>query len=211
MGSSDSYGHDDIRREDDSGMNGSSGGSGTTDPNMGSRGGENGREGSSEEVLRAEETPLERIFELKLEQDEDGEDEIPPPDTHSDDNDDEEEDSPTPMPSNGKDDHHRSSGSSRRTSRKSSSKPSSRKTTPPLKKKKTNEVQLIGDLPRAEENAFKTFVEIPQNHYQYGTLGRSREALESMTCDCQYDHGQYSPFPQRSHVFVSVFLCPCYS
>ena len=50
--------------------------------------------------------------------------------------------------------------------------------------------QLIGDLPRAEEAAMKTFVEIPANHYQYGTLGRSREALESMTCDCQYEHGQ---------------------
>ncbi|PSS37245.1 hypothetical protein PHLCEN_2v883 [Hermanssonia centrifuga] len=50
--------------------------------------------------------------------------------------------------------------------------------------------QLIGDLPRAEEAAMRTFVEIQENHYQYGTLGRSREALESMTCDCQYEHGQ---------------------
>lgn len=50
--------------------------------------------------------------------------------------------------------------------------------------------QLIGDLPRAEEEALRTFEELNGNHYQYGTLGRSREALESMTCDCQYEHGQ---------------------
>lgn len=55
--------------------------------------------------------------------------------------------------------------------------------------------QLIGDLPRAEEVARATFVELPENHYQYNTLGRSREALESMTCDCVYEHGQsYDPF-----------------
>lgn len=50
--------------------------------------------------------------------------------------------------------------------------------------------QLIGDLPCAEEEALRTFTEIPGNQYQYGTLGRSREALESMTCECQYEHGQ---------------------
>ena len=53
-------------------------------------------------------------------------------------------------------------------------------------------VQLIGHLPRAEEDAMKTFTEIPGNAYQYNTLGRSREALESMTCDCQYEPGQSS-------------------
>ena len=65
--------------------------------------------------------------------------------------------------------------------------------TPPIssKTKRKAEPQLIGDLPRAEENALKTFVEIPEKHYQYNTLGRSREELESMTCDCQYEHGQY--------------------
>lgn len=51
--------------------------------------------------------------------------------------------------------------------------------------------QLIGDLPRAEEEARATFFELPGNHYQYNTLGRSREALESMTCDCVYEHGQF--------------------
>lgn len=54
--------------------------------------------------------------------------------------------------------------------------------------------QLIGDLPRAEAEALRTFVEISSNQYQYGTLGRSREALESMTCECQYEHGQYILF-----------------
>ncbi|KAI1789708.1 hypothetical protein LXA43DRAFT_892413 [Ganoderma leucocontextum] len=54
-------------------------------------------------------------------------------------------------------------------------------------------VQLIGHLPRAEEEALTTFTEIPDNHYQYGTLGKSREALESMTCDCQYEHGVDDP------------------
>ena len=50
--------------------------------------------------------------------------------------------------------------------------------------------QLIGHLPRAEEAAMKTFIEMELNHYQYNTLGRSREANESMTCDCQYEHGE---------------------
>ncbi|KAF8549008.1 hypothetical protein OG21DRAFT_1500664 [Imleria badia] len=53
--------------------------------------------------------------------------------------------------------------------------------------------QLIGDLPLAEEAARATFTELPANHYQYNTLGRSREALESMTCDCVYEHGVDDP------------------
>ncbi|KAJ3528888.1 hypothetical protein NM688_g7933 [Phlebia brevispora] len=68
-------------------------------------------------------------------------------------------------------------------------------------KKVKYEPQLIGDLPRAEENAMKTFIEIEGNHYQYQTLGRSREALESMTCDCQYEHGQY---PSSSSLFRNM-------
>lgn len=51
--------------------------------------------------------------------------------------------------------------------------------------------QLIGGLPLAEEQARATFIELPANHYQYSTLGRSREALESMTCECVYEHGQF--------------------
>ncbi|KAK7688537.1 hypothetical protein QCA50_008075 [Cerrena zonata] len=67
--------------------------------------------------------------------------------------------------------------------------------TPPLSSKtKTKlEPQLIGHLPRAEEDALRTFTEIAENHYQYNTLGRSREELESMTCDCQYEHGVDDP------------------
>lgn len=57
-------------------------------------------------------------------------------------------------------------------------------------KKKTIDVQLIGDLPRAENDAKKTFEELEGNQYQYQTLGRSREAGESMTCDCQFVPGQ---------------------
>ncbi|KAF8889066.1 hypothetical protein BD779DRAFT_1439557, partial [Infundibulicybe gibba] len=44
--------------------------------------------------------------------------------------------------------------------------------------------QLIGDLPKAREEALSTFNEIVDNCYQYKTLGRSREMMESMTCDC---------------------------
>lgn len=57
------------------------------------------------------------------------------------------------------------------------------------KSSKRSEAQLIGNLPVARGAALETFVEILDNHYQYGTLGRSREALEGMTCDCSYAHG----------------------
>ncbi|TFK88803.1 hypothetical protein K466DRAFT_585207 [Polyporus arcularius HHB13444] len=60
-------------------------------------------------------------------------------------------------------------------------------------------VQLIGHLPRAEEDAMKVFTEIPENAYQYNTLGRSREALESMTCDCQYEPGHDDPDAACGH------------
>jgi histone-lysine N-methyltransferase SETD2 len=57
--------------------------------------------------------------------------------------------------------------------------------TPPASKKPLKKgPQLIGNLPVATEEAMKTFLEIRENHYQYSTLGRSREALESMTCEC---------------------------
>ncbi|KAG6816190.1 hypothetical protein H0H87_007859 [Tephrocybe sp. NHM501043] len=55
------------------------------------------------------------------------------------------------------------------------------------KKSQTPPVQLIGDLPIARDAALATFTEIETNNYQYKTLGRSREALESMTCDCIFD------------------------
>ncbi|KAG1728308.1 hypothetical protein EDD22DRAFT_766334, partial [Suillus occidentalis] len=66
-------------------------------------------------------------------------------------------------------------------------------------KPKTTGPQLIGDLPRAEAAAHATFVQIPDNHYQYGTLGRSREEGESMTCDCQYEHGVDDPSDACGH------------
>jgi hypothetical protein len=78
--------------------------------------------------------------------------------------------------------------------------PISRSTPPLMSTKRTKPPkppatgpQLIGNLPKAEEAARATFVEIPENNYQYGTLGRSREALESMMCDCQYEHGAFPP------------------
>ncbi|KAI0287878.1 hypothetical protein BC826DRAFT_1041913 [Russula brevipes] len=68
------------------------------------------------------------------------------------------------------------------TSPSTSPKPES---TPPASKKPLKKgPQLIGNLPVATEEAMKTFLEIRENHYQYSTLGRSREALESMTCEC---------------------------
>ncbi|KZT68078.1 hypothetical protein DAEQUDRAFT_766652 [Daedalea quercina L-15889] len=68
-------------------------------------------------------------------------------------------------------------------------------TTPPVSSrgKPRSEPQLIGHLPSAEEEALRNFVQLESNHYQYGTLGRSREALESMTCECQYEHGVDDP------------------
>lgn len=64
-------------------------------------------------------------------------------------------------------------------------------TPPPVKavKPERKGPQLIGDLPIATEEALRTFIPLPGNHYQYSTLGRTRETLESMTCDCQYEHG----------------------
>jgi hypothetical protein len=50
-------------------------------------------------------------------------------------------------------------------------------------------IQLIGDLPIAREEALSTFSQIRDNNYQNKSLGRSREMLESMTCDCTYEHG----------------------
>ncbi|XP_006455768.1 hypothetical protein AGABI2DRAFT_76781 [Agaricus bisporus var. bisporus H97] len=68
----------------------------------------------------------------------------------------------------------------------------SKSSTPPPKQPKKHVphvLQLISDLPVAREEALKSFNEIPDNNYQYKTLGRSRELMESMTCDCSYEHG----------------------
>ncbi|KAI9508050.1 hypothetical protein F5148DRAFT_1303778, partial [Russula earlei] len=57
--------------------------------------------------------------------------------------------------------------------------------TPPAQRKPLKKgPQLIGHLPNAREEAMRNFIEIQENQYQYSTLGRSREALESMTCEC---------------------------
>ncbi|KAF8901068.1 hypothetical protein CPB84DRAFT_1778391 [Gymnopilus junonius] len=72
----------------------------------------------------------------------------------------------------------------------------SKSSTPPLaaqsksgRKASSAPVQLIGGLPVAREEALRTFDEISDNNYQYKSLGLSREILESMTCDCTYEHG----------------------
>lgn len=70
------------------------------------------------------------------------------------------------------------------TSTSSSTSPKPESTPPAPKKPLKKGRQLIGNLPIAREEATRTFIEIQENQYQYSTLGRSREALESMTCEC---------------------------
>ncbi|KAF9526023.1 hypothetical protein CPB83DRAFT_771030 [Crepidotus variabilis] len=72
----------------------------------------------------------------------------------------------------------------------------SKSSTPPAvaqskgaKKTPAAPVQLIAELPIAREEALASFHEIRDNNYQFKTLGRSREVLESMSCDCTYEHG----------------------
>jgi len=73
---------------------------------------------------------------------------------------------------------------------------SSKSPTPPVttqyktpRKAAAAPIQLIGDLPIARQEALASFHEIHDNNYQFKSLGRSREILESMTCDCTYEHG----------------------
>lgn len=72
---------------------------------------------------------------------------------------------------------------------------SSKSPTPPITtqyktpRKAAAPIQLIGDLPIARQEALASFHEIHDNNYQFKSLGRSREILESMTCDCTYEHG----------------------
>ncbi|KAJ6554544.1 hypothetical protein B0H19DRAFT_150279 [Mycena capillaripes] len=76
----------------------------------------------------------------------------------------------------------------------------SRSTSPPpqpartssaaAKKKSAPPLQLIGDLPVAREAALGSFNEIPDNNYQNKSIGRSREAMEGMTCECNYRKGK---------------------
>jgi hypothetical protein len=78
------------------------------------------------------------------------------------------------------------------TSSSTSPKPES---TPPAQRKPLKKgPQLIDNLPVAREEAMRTFIEIRENQYQYSTLGRSREALESMTCECPPNgFGEFTP------------------
>ncbi|KZO97496.1 SET domain-containing protein [Calocera viscosa TUFC12733] len=53
--------------------------------------------------------------------------------------------------------------------------------------------QLITHLPRAHDDALRSFIELPDNTYQYSTLGRSRQKDDCMVCDCQYEYGADPP------------------
>lgn len=78
--------------------------------------------------------------------------------------------------------------------------PRSNSATPPItapskgSKKAAAPVQLIGDLPVSRTEALASFNEISDNNYQFKSLGRSREILESMSCDCTYEHGSSTFF-----------------
>jgi hypothetical protein len=86
-----------------------------------------------------------------------------------------------------------------RTSTSASASPRTGSSTPSLSTKPLKKgPQLISDLPITTDDAMKTFVQIQENHYQYSTLGRSREALESMTCEC----------PPNSFRACSTFFSP---
>ncbi|KAF7373580.1 Histone methyltransferase [Mycena sanguinolenta] len=54
-------------------------------------------------------------------------------------------------------------------------------------------LQLIGDLPVARTDALDTFNEIQDNNYQNKSIGRSREAMEGMSCECIYRRGTDPP------------------
>ncbi|KAJ6463484.1 histone methyltransferase [Mycena sanguinolenta] len=57
------------------------------------------------------------------------------------------------------------------------------------KKKSAPPLQLIGDLRVARTDALDTFNEIQDNNYQNKSIGRSREAMEGMSCECVYRRG----------------------
>jgi hypothetical protein len=67
-------------------------------------------------------------------------------------------------------------------------------------------LQLIGDLPVARDEALASFSEIQDNNYQNKSLGRSRELLESMTCECTHEPGSSSVLPMSSFLVVSGLL-----
>jgi hypothetical protein len=90
----------------------------------------------------------------------------------------------------------------------------SKSSTPPvatlaktLRKAVSAPPQLIGDLPVAREEALASFSEIQDNNYQNKSLGRSRELLESMTCECTYEHGSSSVPLCSGFLVVSGVIC----
>jgi histone-lysine N-methyltransferase SETD2 len=87
---------------------------------------------------------------------------------------------------------------------------SSKSSTPPFatlaktpRKAVAAPLQLIGDLPTARKEALASFSEIQANNYQNKSLGRSRELLESMTCECAYEPGSSSFFIYPDFLVVS--------
>lgn len=75
--------------------------------------------------------------------------------------------------------------------------------------------QIIDHLAVATTEARGVFEEMKENWYQYAKLGRSREAGESMSCDCTYDPGEFFVlffsfpllFPPIFHFATSLFTC----
>lgn len=59
--------------------------------------------------------------------------------------------------------------------------------------------QLIGDLPRAEGDALREFVELKYCTYQNAQIGRSRNVEEGMACECTYLHGEDDPVVACGH------------
>ncbi|KAJ7353320.1 histone methyltransferase [Mycena albidolilacea] len=70
---------------------------------------------------------------------------------------------------------------------------STRASSTAAKKKSKPPLQLIGDLPIARTDALATFNEIQDNNYQNKSIGRSREAMEGMSCECIYRRGTDPP------------------
>ncbi|KAJ7619409.1 histone methyltransferase [Roridomyces roridus] len=98
------------------------------------------------------------------------------------------EDASPPLPA---DDSDIASAHSARTASKSPTPPSRTRTPAVVPKKKPGRaVQLIGELAVARDAALATFIELSANNYQNKSIGRSREAMEGMTCECIYQRGQ---------------------
>ncbi|KAG9007403.1 histone methyltransferase set2 [Tulasnella sp. JGI-2019a] len=58
------------------------------------------------------------------------------------------------------------------------------------KSKVSTSPTLIGDLPRAENEALKAFIEIQNNTYENKSLGKQKQVEEAYPCDCRYRPGE---------------------